>query len=65
MEVEKKMKYNLSKTKYMVVQRSKQKEEDVSEQVKAGNIQRTNKYKYFGITINEEGNLKGHIEEIK
>ena len=65
MEVEKKMKYNLSKTKYMVVQRSKQKEEDVSEQVKAGNIQRTNKYKYLGITINEEGNLKGHIEEIK
>ena len=65
MEVEKKMKYHLSKTKYMVVQRSKQKEEDVSEQVKAGNIQRTNKYKYLGITINEEGNLKGHIEEIK
>ena len=37
----------------------------ISEQVKAGNIQRTKKYKYLGITINEEGNLKGHIEELK
>ena len=65
MEVEKKMKYSLSKTKYMVVKTGKEKEEDISEQVKAGNIQRTKKYKYLGITINEEGNLKGHIEELK
>ena len=33
--------------------------------MKAGKIQRTKKYKYLGITINEEGNLKGHIEELK
>ena len=48
----------------MVAKTSKEKE-DVSEQVKAGNIQRTKKYKYLGITINEERNLKGHIEEVK
>ena len=31
MEVEKKMKYSLSKTKYMVVRTGKVKEEDISE----------------------------------
>ena len=65
MEVEKKMKHCLSKTKYMVVRIGKEKEENVSEQVKAGNIQTTKKSKYLGITINEEGNLKGHVEELK
>ena len=39
--------------------------ENTSEQVKAGNIQGTKKYKYLGITINEEGNLKGCIGELK
>ena len=33
--------------------------------MKAGCIQRTKKYKYLGITINEEGILKKHIEEMK
>ena len=37
MEVEKKMTYSLSKTKYMVIKTGKEKE-DISEQVKAGNI---------------------------
>ena len=40
MEVEKKMKYSSSKTKYMEVRTGKEKEEDISEQVKAGKIQR-------------------------
>ena len=48
----------------MVVRAGKVKEEDISEQVKAGKIQRTKKYKYLGITINEEGNLKGHLEDL-
>ena len=65
MEVEKKMKYGLNKTKYMVVKTGKEKEEDISEQVKAGNILRTKKYKYLRTTINEEGNLKRHIVELK
>ena len=59
MEVEKKMKYSLSNAKY------KGKGKDISGQVKAGNIQRTNKYRYLGITINEERNLKKHIEKQK
>ena len=44
MEVEKKMIYSLSKTKYIVVKTGKEKEEDISERVKAENIQRTKKY---------------------
>ena len=43
MEVEKKMKYSLSKTKYMVVTTGSEKEEEISLQVKPGNIQRTKK----------------------
>ena len=62
MEVKNKIKYSLSK---LVVKTGKERKEDISEQVKAGNIQRNKKYKYLGITINEEGNLKGHIEELK
>ena len=65
MEVENKIKYSLNKTEYMVVKTGKEKEEDISEQVKEWNIQRTKKYKYLGIKINEEGNLKGYIEELK
>ena len=65
MEVENKIKYSLSKTKYMIVRTSKEKEEDISEQMKAGKIQKTKKHKCLGITINEEGNLKWHIEELK
>ena len=65
MEMEKEMKYSLRKTKYMVVKTGKEKEGNISEQMKAWNIQRTKKYKYLEITINEEGNLKGHIEELK
>ena len=33
--------------------------------MKAWNIQRSKKYKYLGITANEEENLKEHIEELK
>ena len=65
MEVEKKMKYSLSKTKYMVLKTGKEKEEDILEQVKAGNIQITKKYKYLEITIDEEGNLNRHTKELK
>ena len=59
------MKYSLSKTKYMVVRTGKEKREDISEQVKTEKIQITKKYKYLGVTINEEGNLKGHIHELR
>ena len=59
------MKYSLSKTKYMVVRTGKEKREDISEQVKTEKIQITKKYKYLGVTINEEENLKGYIHELR
>ena len=42
------------KTKYMVTNTGNEKQEDVSEQVRAGSIQRTEKHRYLEITINEE-----------
>ena len=53
-KVKKKVKYSLKKTKYMVTNTGNEKQEDVSEQVRAGSIQRTEKYRYLEITINEE-----------
>ena len=41
MEVKKKMKYSLNKTKYMVAKTGEEKEHELTEQVRAGNIQRT------------------------
>ena len=38
MELEKKMKYSLSETKYMIVKVGKKQEEDISVQVKTRNI---------------------------
>ena len=64
METKKKMKYGLKKSKYMVVKTGKEKEELLIEAVKAGNIEKSEKYKYLGITINQEGNLKDHIKYI-
>ena len=65
MEVEKKMKYGLKKTRYMIMKTGNEKEEIIEEKVKAGKVQRTDKYKYLGIEMNEEGNLNGHIEYLK
>ena len=49
----------------MVINTGKEKEKDVLEQVRAGKIQRTEKYKCLAITINEERNISRYIEEIK
>ena len=43
MEVERNMKHSLNKTKFKVVKTGKGKEEEISEQMKTGNIRRTNK----------------------
>ena len=49
----------------MVINTGKEKKKDVLEQVRAGKIQRTEKYKCLAITINEERNISRYIEEIK
>ena len=62
MEKEKKMRYGLKTTKYMMVKTGKEREEIVQEKVKS--VQKTEAYHYLGITINEEGNLEEHIKVI-
>ena len=64
MEKEKKMTYGLKKTKYLIVKTGKEIEEIVQENVKSGEVCKTETYHYLGITINEEGNLEEHIKVI-
>ena len=39
--------------------------EEINETVKAGRIQRTDKYKYLGMTVSTDGQLTEHIKELK
>ena len=64
MEKEKKIRYGLKKTKYMMVKTGKEREEIVQEKVKSGAVQKTKTYHYLGITINKKGNLEEHIKAI-
>ena len=64
MEKEKKMRYGLKKTKYMIVKTGKEREEIVQEKVKSAAVQRTETYHHLGITINEEGKLEEYIKVI-
>ena len=64
MEKEKKMKYGLKKTKYMMVKTGNKREEIVQEHAKSGEVRKTETYHYLGITINEEGNLEEHKKVI-
>ena len=45
----------------------KKPEQDIDQVYHIGRmvVERTNKYKYLGLIINEDGNLKDHIQEIK
>ena len=64
MEKQKKIRYGPKKTKYMMVKTGKEREEIVQENVKSGEVCKTETYHYLGITINEEGNLEEHIKVI-
>ena len=64
MEKQKKIRYGPKKTKYMMVTTGKEREEIVQENVKSGEVCKTETYHYLGITINEEGNLEEHIKVI-
>ena len=57
MEKEKKIWYGLKKTKYLMVNAGKEREEILQENVKSGQVQKTETYHCLGITINNEGNL--------
>ena len=57
MEKERKIWYGLKKTKYLMVNTGKEREEILQENVKSGQVQKTETYHCLGITINNEGNL--------
>ena len=67
MEVEQKMKYIINKTKYMIVTTAKEKKKYQSKRKQRIFQEPTNTDTYEStiIVINEKGNLKGHIEELK
>ena len=63
MENQKKISFDLKKTKYMTVKIGRE-EEVINEIVKTGRIQRTDMYKHLGIATSTDGHLTEHIKEI-
>ena len=63
MENQKKISFDLKKTKYMTVKIGRE-EEVINEIVKTGRIQRTDMYKHLGIATSTDGHLIEHIKEI-
>ena len=48
----------------MVVRRRKEKVEQIDEKVQQSTVLETDKYKYLGMVVNTEGNLKDHMQEL-
>ena len=53
MEKRKKFTYGLKKTKYMVIKTGKEKEEEIKEEAKEGEVGRTDEYKWVGFLLSE------------
>ena len=47
----------------MTIITRREKQEQIEEEVKEGNIEEVDTYSYLGIMLNKEGNLKEHIKE--
>ena len=47
----------------MIVKTGNVNNQEITEEVKAGKIERTMTQKYLGITVNEKGDLEDHIKE--
>ena len=62
MEKEKKISFGLKKTKHMTVKTGPEQEEEINKTVKAGRIQRTDKWKYLGMTVSTDQQLTEHIK---
>lgn len=63
METLKKFTYGLKKTKYMVFNTGREKEEVIEEEVKAGKVNKTEEYKYVGFNVDGKGNCQHHIRK--
>ena len=60
-----KFSYGLEKTKYMVVHSGSEKAEVITEKVKQGVVEETEKYQYVGLFVNNKGNLSTHLEFLR
>ena len=60
----KNFKFGLKKVETIVVRTGKEQVERIDERVQQGIVLDTNRYKYIGIAINTEGNLKHQIQEM-
>ena len=65
METQKKFSYGLKKSKYMVINTGREKEDVIQEKLKKGEVQKINEYRYLGLWFNDKGNLITHIEKLK
>ena len=65
LETEKKYTFGIDKTKYMVINTGREAEEMIEEEIERGKVTKTDEYKYIGLWLNKEGNLKTHIETKK
>ena len=61
METLKEFEYSLKKTKIMIVRTGKGEVKQIQERVQQGTVQERDKYKYLGMVINTEGNIKDNI----
>ena len=65
LEIEKKYTFGLEKTKYMVMETGREVEEEIREEIERGRVGKTDEYKYVGLWLNKEADLRTHIEKIK
>lgn len=64
LEVQKKFKHDLNKTKYVVVQMIKEKEKLITEKLKSEVVKTFEKYRRLEISMKERYNLKKHLKEL-
>ena len=65
MEIQKKFRYSLKKTKYMIIKTGREPDVEIKEKVEEGYVTEAESYKYLGLYLNQKGNLQLHIQKIK
>ena len=65
LEEQKKFKFNRNKSKYMVINTGKGKEQEIHERVKDGQIEEVHEYKYLGMWITKDNKMDKLITENK
>ena len=64
MEIQKKYTFGMKKTKYLVID-EKEPKEKIEVRLERGIVQKTPEYKYVGLYVNEQGDLKLHKQKME